>query len=75
MSSEPSTEQAIKALQAQNSQFQELSMNLDKGQQDLKALILKEKKKKKKTVLFNMGRRFGNDLWEKADLTHSSGGG
>ena len=64
MSSETSTEQAIKALQAQNAQFQELFMNLAKGQQDLKALILKEKKKKnkKKTVLFNMGRRFGNDL-------------
>ena len=55
MSSEPSTEQAIKALQAQNAQFQELFMNLAKGQQDLKTLILKEKKKKKKTALFNMG--------------------
>ena len=63
MSAEPSTEQAIKALQAQNAQFQELFMNLAKGQQDLKALILKEKKKKKKkkkkTVLFNMGHMFG----------------
>ena len=41
-------------------------MNLAKGQQDLKALILKEKKKKKKkkkkTVLFNMGHGFGNRL-------------
>ena len=75
MSSEPSTEQAIKVLQAQNAQFQELFINLAKGQQDLKALILKEKKKKKKkTVLFNMGRRFGNDLWEEVYLTPSSGG-
>ena len=48
MSAEPSTEQAIKALQAQNAQFQELFMNLAKGQQDLETLILKEKKKKKK---------------------------
>ena len=79
MSSETSTEQAIKALQAQNAQFQELFMNLAKGQQDLKALILKEKKKKKKkkkkkTVLFNMGHRFGNRLRDEVDLTTSSGG-
>ena len=75
MSSEPSTEQANKALQAQNAQFQELFMNLAKGQQDLKALILKEKKKKKKkTVLFNMGHRFGNRLRDEVDLTTSSGG-
>ena len=44
MSAEPSTEQEIKALQAQNAQFQELFMNLAKGHQDLKTLILKEKK-------------------------------
>ena len=31
MSAEPSTEQAIKALQAQNAQFQEFFMNLAKG--------------------------------------------
>ena len=80
MSSETSTDQAIKALQAQNAQFQDLFMSLAKGQQDLKTLILKEKKKKKKkkkkkTVLLNMGRRFGNNLREEVDLTHSSGGG
>ena len=68
MSSEPSTEQAIKALQAQNAQFQELFMNLAKGQQDLKTLILKDKKKKKKkTVLLNMGHRFGNRLRQEVD--------
>ena len=61
MFAEPSTEQAIKALQAQNAQFQELFMNLAKGQQDLKTLILK-KKKKKRTILFNKGHRFGNKL-------------
>ena len=79
MSSEPSTEQAIKALQAQNAQFQELFMNLAKGQQDLKTLILKEKKKKKKKkkkrkILFNTGHGFGNRLHNEVDLTTSSGG-
>ena len=74
MSTEPSTEQAIKALQAQNAQFQELVMSLAQGQQDLKTLILKEKKKKKKrTVLFNNGRRFGNALQNEVELTTSSG--
>ena len=77
MSAEPSTEQAIKALLAQNAQFQELFMNLAKGQQDLKTLMLKEKKKKKKkkrTILFNTGHRFGNRLHNEVDLTPSSGG-
>ena len=76
MSTEPSTEQAIKALQTQNAQFQELVMSLTKGQQDLKTLILKERKKKKKkrTILFNAGRRFGNGLQNEVDLTTSSGG-
>ena len=74
MSTEPSTEQAIKALQAQNAQFQELVMSLAKGQQDLKTLILKERKKKKKrTVLFNTGRRFGNGLQNEIDLATPSG--
>ena len=53
-------------------------MSLAKGQQDLKTLILKEKKKKKnkkKMVLLNMGCRFGNNLREEVDFTHSSGGG
>ena len=72
MSAEPSTEQAIKALQAQNAQFQKLFMSLAKGQQDLKTLILK-KKKKKRTVLFNTGPRFGNRLRDEVDLTTSSG--
>ena len=76
MSADPSTEQAIKALQAQNAQFQELIMSLAKGQQDLKTLMLKEKKKKKKkrTILFNTGRRFMNRLQNEVDLTTSSGG-
>ena len=51
-------------------------MNLAKGQQDLKTLILKDKrKKKKKTVLLNMGHRFRNRLREEVDMSHSSGGG
>ena len=74
MFAEPSTEQAIKALQAHNSQFQELFMNLAKGQQDLKTLILKEKKKKRRTVMFNTGHRFRNRLQNEVDLTTSSGG-
>ena len=49
-------------------------MNLAKGQQDLKALILKEKKKKKRTILSNTGHRFGNSLQNEVDLTTSSGG-
>ena len=65
MSSEPSAEQAIKALQAQNAQFQEMVMSLAQGQQELKALLLK--KKKKRTVLFNPRRRSGNTLQNEAD--------
>ena len=49
-------------------------MNLAKGQQDLKTLILKDENKKKKVVLLNMGHRFGNRLREAMDLSHSSGG-
>ena len=50
-------------------------MSLAKGQQDLKALILKERKKKKKrTVLFNTGRRFGNGLQNEVELTTLSVG-
>ena len=43
-----STEMSIKALQAQNVQFQELIMGLAQGQEELKALLLKKEKKKKK---------------------------
>ena len=57
-----STEMSIKALQAQNAQFQELIMGLAQGQEELKALLLKKGKKKKRDVLFNSGRRFGNTL-------------
>ena len=51
-------------------------ITLAKGQEDLKALILKEKKKKKKKKkpagILNMGRRFGGPLKQSVDLTSSS---
>ena len=40
MNPESSNEQAIKALQAQNAQFQELVKSLAQGQQDLKTLVI-----------------------------------
>ena len=47
-------------------------ISLAKGQEDLKALILKEKKKKKKASgILNMGRRFGERLKRQVDLTSS----
>ena len=51
-------------------------ITLEKGQDDLKALILKEKKKKKKSIgILNMGRRFGGPLKQSVDLTSSSNEG
>ena len=52
-------------------------ISLEKGQEDLKALILKEKKKKKKKKkkaagILIMGRRFGERLKRQVDLTSSS---
>ena len=44
-------EQNIKDLQAQNAQFQQMFLALDKGREDLKALILKDKKKKAKKLV------------------------
>ena len=53
-------EQTVKDLQAQNAQFQQVLLNLAKGQEDLKALFTKgsKKKTKKKVVILNIGRRF-----------------
>ena len=67
-----SSDQAIKYLQTRNAQFQQMFISLAKGQEDLKALILKEKKKKKKTGILNMGRRFGERLKHQTDMTSSS---
>ena len=51
-------------------------VTLEKGQEDLKALILKEKekkkKKKKRVVTLNMGRRFGGPLKQSVYVTFSS---
>ena len=53
-------EQNIKDLQAQNAQFQQMLLALAKGKEDLKALMIKNKKKKTKKPVgaLNMGRRF-----------------
>ena len=53
-------EQTVKDLQAHNAQFQQMFLALAKGQEDLKALIVKEKTKKtkKQVGVLNMGRRF-----------------
>ena len=68
------SKQSIKDLQAQNAQFQQMFVALAKGREDLKALILKDKKKKaKKTVgVLNLGRRFKGLLKQLVDLTSSS---
>ena len=52
-------------------------ITLAKGQEDLKALILKEKKKKKKKKkksagILNTGRRFGGPLKQPVNLSSSS---
>src|SRR3954467_1247825 len=48
-------EQSVKDLQAQNTEFQALILNLSKGQEDLKAMLTKKKKKKgKKTRVKNL---------------------
>ena len=50
--------QTVKDLQAHNSQFQQLLMTLAKGQEDLKALLEKNKEKKKSPGVATFGRRF-----------------
>src|SRR4051812_17463164 len=52
-------EQSVKALQAQNAEFQTLILTLANGQNKLKALLTKKDKKTKKPKgVINMGRRF-----------------
>ena len=72
ISAEMSSDQAIKSLQAQNSQFQQMFLCLAKGQEDLNTLILKEKKKEKKVGILNMGRRFGERIRQSTNLTSLS---
>src|SRR3954465_8949987 len=56
-------EQSVKDLQAQNTEFQALILNLSKGQDELKSLLnKKEKKTKKPKGVLNMGRRFKGPL-------------
>ena len=50
-------EQTVKDLQAQNAQFQEMILNLSKGQEELKTLLLEKKKDKKSVSYINPGRR------------------
>ena len=50
-------EQTVKDLQTQHSQFQETLLNLAKGQQEMTTLLVTKKKTKKKVVI-NMGKRF-----------------
>ncbi|KAL5060188.1 hypothetical protein RYX36_031792 [Vicia faba] len=70
---EMALEQTVKDLQAQNAQFQQMIMALAKGQEDLKALIVKEKTKKprKTTGVVNLGRRFKGPLRQVVELTSS----
>ena len=72
ISAEMSFDQVIKDLQAQNAQFQQMFISLEKGQEDLKALILKEKKKKKAIGILNMGRRFENQARRVIDFPSTS---
>ena len=53
-------EPIVKDLQTQNMKFQQLLTTLAKGQEELKTLLAKEKKKKEKkpTGVVIMGRRF-----------------
>src|SRR4051812_9595872 len=56
-------EQSVKDLQAQNTEFQALILNLSKGQDELKSLLTKkEKKTKKPKGVLNLGRRFKGPL-------------
>src|SRR3954462_5514753 len=52
-------EQSVKDLQAQNAQFQDLILNLSKGQDELKTLLTKKEKKTEKPIgVINLRKRF-----------------
>ena len=66
-------EQTVRELQAQNAQFQEMFLNLAKGQEDLKALVFKDKKKKKKPAgVVNLGRRIRGPVKRSLDFATTS---
>ena len=70
-------EQTVKNLQAQNTQFQQMFLALAKGQEDLKALIIKQKTKKAKKPagVLNMGRRFRGPAKRALEFTTPSNEG
>ena len=63
--------QTIKDFQTQHSQFQETLLNLAKGQQELMVLLVTKKKTKKKVVI-NMGKRFKGPIQQVQDEEDSS---
>ena len=66
-------EQTVKDLQTQNTQFQQMIVALAKGQEELKALIVKKNKKTKKTAgVAHMSRRFRGPPRRVVDLASSS---
>ena len=64
-------EQTVKDLQAQNAHFQQMFMALTQGQEELKSLVIKEKKKKaKKAVgILNIRRRHRGPIKQPLYLT------
>ena len=70
-------EQTVKDLQAQNAQFQQIFLAMAKGQEDLKTLLLKDKKKKsKKSVgILNLRRRPKGPVKGALDLSTPSNDG
>ena len=70
-------EQTVKDLQTQNAQFQQMFMALAQGQEELKALVIKEKKKKAKKPagILNIGRRLRGPVKRALDLATPSNEG
>ena len=68
---EMALEQTVKDLQAQNAQFQQMLLNLAKGQEDLKTLFTKDKKKKtkKRVGVLNTGRRLRGPAKQALEFT------
>ena len=67
-------EQTVKDLQTQNTQFQQMIVALAKGQEELKALIVKKNTKKTKRTagVAHMSRRFRGPPRRVVDLASSS---